>query len=153
MKRTPDLTKPKKHGRLSACCLLLGWFFAAPGSAADDSRQMVELPKPMQTHMLSNMRDHLNALNEILLAMSNGDLDQAAAIAEHRLGMSSLASHHASRMAPYMPTAMRETGTSMHHAASRFALKAEEGEPAEAYQALTAVTQACVRCHSAYRIR
>ena len=121
--------------------------------AGEDSRQLVELPEFMQQHMMSNMRDHLVSLNEILINMANGRLDQAAEVAESRLGMSSLESHGASHMAKFMPEGMRQAGTSMHRAASRFALKAQEGEELPAYNALSEVTSACVACHSDYRIR
>jgi hypothetical protein len=121
--------------------------------AAEDNRQLIQLPQMMQHHMLSNMRDHLVSLNEILANMANGKLDQAADIAEHRLGMSSLELHGASHMAPYMPEGMRRAGTNMHRAASRFALKAQEGDPLPAYRALSEVTASCVACHSGYRIR
>ena len=48
---------------------------ASSTSAADnDARQLVQMPKMMQEHMMSNMRDHLAAINEILLSMGNGDL-------------------------------------------------------------------------------
>ena len=121
--------------------------FASNISIADeDSRQLVELPEMMQQHMMSN-------INEILINMSNDKLDQAAEIAESRLGMSSLKSHGASHMAKFMPEGMRQAGTSMHRAASRFALKAQEGEVLPAYNALSEVTSACVTCHSGYRIR
>jgi hypothetical protein len=121
--------------------------------ADEDTRQLVQLPEMMQQHMMSNMRDHLVALNEILINMANGELEKAAAIAESRLGMSSLESHGASHMAKFMPEGMRHAGTSMHRAASRFALKAQEGEVLPAYNALSEVTSACVTCHSGYRIR
>ena len=121
--------------------------------AENDSRQMVELPEMMQQHMMSNMRDHLAAINEILLHMSSGELDQAAEIAEQRLGMSSLGSHGASHMAKFMPKGMRNAGTSMHKAASRFSVIAQEGELLPAYKILSEVTSACVACHSGYRIR
>ena len=121
--------------------------------AENDSRQMVELPEMMQQHMMSNMRDHLAAINEILLHMSSGELDQAAEIAEQRLGMSSLGSHGANHMAKYMPQGMRNAGTSMHKAASRFSVIAGEGELLPAYKVLSEVTSACVACHSGYRIR
>lgn len=121
--------------------------------AGDDVREFVQLPEMMQTHMLANMRDHLAALDEILSKMAAGDLDGAADTAESRLGMSSLQSHGASHMARFMPEGMRNAGTRMHHAASRFALKAQEGVPAPAYGALAPVTAACVECHSVYRIR
>ena len=121
--------------------------------ADEDSRELVQLPEMMQQHMLSNMRDHLAAINEILIKMSNDQLDQAADIAESRLGMSSLKSHGASHMAKFMPEGMRQSGTNMHRAASRFALKVQEGDVLAAYHSLSEVTSTCVACHSGYRIR
>ena len=122
-------------------------------NADEDFRQLVKLPDMMQQHMMSNMRDHLVAINEILTYLANEEFDKAAKVAEHRLGMSSLKSHGASHMAKFMPEGMRQAGTNMHRAASRFALKAEEGEALPAYKALTEVTSACVACHADYRIR
>lgn len=123
-------------------------------SIADtDSRQLVQLPEMMQQHMMSNMRDHLVAINEILLNLSSGEMDQAAEIAEQRLGMSSLRSHGANHMAKFMPQAMRDAGTRMHQAASRFSVIAQEGELQPAYKMLSEVTSACVDCHTGYRIR
>lgn len=118
----------------------------------EDPRQLVQLPEMMQQHMLGNMRDHMLALNEILLAMAAGDLERAADIAEQRLGMSAMTAHGAEHMAKFMPEGMRQAGTGMHHAASRFALKAQEGEPLAAYHALAEVTSACVACHTGYRL-
>ena len=126
----------------------------SPVSVADnDVRQFVQLPEMMQQHMMSNMRDHLAAINEILVHMGAGELDAASEIAEQRLGMSAMQSHGASHMAKFMPEGMRQAGTSMHRAASRFALKAEEGEPLPAYKMLAEITSACVTCHSGYRIK
>lgn len=128
--------------------------FASSISIADEtSRQLVELPEMMQQHMMSNMRDHLMALNEMLITMAKGDLDQAADIAESRIGMSSLESHGASHISGFMPEGMRQAGTGMHRAASRFALTAQEGDALQSYNALSEITSACVTCHSGYRIR
>ena len=138
---------------LSITTFLIILCTASTSSAEQDTRQMVQLPAMMQQHMLSNMRDHLSSLNEILTAMAGDNLEHAADIAESRLGMSSLESHGASHMAEFMPEGMRIAGTSMHKAASRFALKAQEGEALPAYQALSEITSACVTCHSGYRIR
>ena len=121
--------------------------------AEDDIRELVQLPEMMQQHMMKNMRDHLKSINEILSSLGNGDLEAAAQIAEHGLGMSSLESHGASHMAKFMPEGMRQAGTSMHKAASRFALMAQEGELLPAYKMLSDITSACVTCHEAYRIR
>jgi len=127
-------------------------FSSCTSIANEDSRLFVELPEMMQQHMMSNMRDHLATINEILINMAKGQLDQVAEIAESRLGMSSLESHGARNMAKFMPDGMRQAGTNMHRAASRFALKAQEGEMLPAYNALSEVTSACVACHTGYRI-
>ncbi|MBT3310204.1 MAG: hypothetical protein HOL04_01245 [Gammaproteobacteria bacterium] len=127
-------------------------FFLYPAVQADD-RQMVKMPEMMQEHMMNNMRDHVMAVHEILTALSEDRLDQAALVAEERLGMSSLDNHGASHMANFMPQQMGEIGTSMHKAASRFARTAEEGDHLTAYDQLNQITAACVACHAGYRIR
>lgn len=121
--------------------------------AEEDPRQLVELPEMMQQHLMTNMRDHLVVINEILIHLASEEMDEAADLTESRLGMSSLKSHEASHMAKFMPKGMQQAGTSMHRAASRFALKAQEGDLLPAYQALTEITSACVACHTSYRIR
>jgi cytochrome c553 len=131
--------------------LILG--LSANSVASNDTRVPVELPEMMQQHMLSNMRDHLASINEILVYLGNGELEKAAETAEYRLGMSSLESHGASHMAKFMPEGMRQAGNTMHKAASRFALKAQEGEALPAYRALSDITSACVACHAGYRIK
>ena len=124
--------------------------------AAEDERQLVKLPDPMRDHMLGSMRDHLATINEIQAELAKGEYDKAADTAEQRLGMSSLTAHNASHMAPFMPKAMQEIGTEMHHAASRFSRTAQEvavdGNLAKALVSLSQVTQQCVACHAAYRV-
>ena len=127
---------------------------------ASDHRQLVKLPEMMQAHMLSNMRDHLIALDEILTDLSKGEVDSAAQIAENRLGMSSLSLHGAAHMGKFMPKEMGQIGTSMHRAASRFVIIARNAEldpgidkQRKVYKALGEITQNCNACHQAYRIR
>lgn len=123
---------------------------------AEDDRQIVKLPDMMKEHMLSNMRDHLLALEEITRYLADEQYEKAAEIAEKRLGMSSLDSHGASHMGKFMPKQMSNIGTNMHRAASRFALAAKDAELAgglnKAFSALSEVMQQCVACHSAYKI-
>ena len=145
-----------KRSSLAVLAILL-----LPGAAlAADSRQKVEMPAMMQEHMLANMRDHLRTLDEILAALAKGDAKGASDLAESRLGMSSLDAHGAEHMAPMMPIAMREIGTSLHHAASRFAVTVRDAEldPPEqgsrkVFAALGEMTAACEACHAGYRLR
>lgn len=123
------------------------------GSArAADTREKVELPAPMREHMLANMRDHLSSLSAIQAALAKDDFDKAGDIAETRLGYSSLASHNAAHMAPYMPKAMQAIGTKMHSAASQLALSAQERDGKKVMADLAATTAQCVACHAAYRV-
>jgi len=135
--------------------LLLGNIL--PATAADDTRQPVTMPAPMQEHMLANMRDHLTAMGEIQTALAKGKYNQAADIAEQRIGMSSLQSHGASHMAPYMPKAMRDIGTDMHRAASRFARTAQEAavgnDLPRTLGTLGELTQHCVACHASFKLK
>ena len=123
---------------------------------AEDSRTHVELPPMMQEHMMSNMRDHLLALQTITQQLANQKYDEAADIAEKRLGMSSLESHGASHMGKFMPKEMGAIGTSMHRAASRFAITARDadvdGGLEKAFGALSEVMGQCVACHAGYKI-
>jgi hypothetical protein len=131
-------------------------FFILNPVLADDARQTVQLPDMMREHMLSNMRDHLLALEEITRYLASEQYDEAAEIAENRLGMSSLESHGASHLGKFMPKEMGAIGTNMHRAASRFALAARdaelEGGPGKALSALSEVMQQCVACHSGYKV-
>jgi len=139
--------------------LLFSGLLAVPFSLAaeDDSRVAVEMPAMMQAHMLANMRDHLLTLQEIQRSLAAGEYDVAADMAEKRLGMTSLQSHGASHMAGFMPKGMQETGTAMHHAASRFAVTAQETavtrDLPRALGALSEVTAQCVACHASYRLK
>ena len=123
---------------------------------ADDGRQTVQLPDMMREHMLSNMRDHLLALEEITRYLANQQYDEAAEVAENRLGMSSMDLHGASHLGKFMPKEMGAIGTNMHRAASRFALAAQdaeiEGGLNKAFSALSEVMQQCVACHAAYKV-
>lgn len=144
------MTKP---GMLLAVAMLT---LTQPGFGADDSRQRIDMPDMMREHMLGNMRDHLLALTEIQAHLGSGAFDAAAEVAESRLGMTSLASHNAEHMAGFMPAEMREIGTRMHTAASRFAIVAQDsavdGDAKRAISALSTVMQQCVACHAAYRV-
>ncbi|RKT47380.1 cytochrome c [Thiocapsa rosea] len=124
--------------------------------ADSDARQLVELPPPMSEHMLANMRDHLLAIEQITRSLADGRYEEAAEMAEERLGMTAMRIHGAHHMAPHMPEGMRAIGSAMHRAASRFALAARDAEVsddlASAFAGLSEVMGQCVACHSAYRV-
>jgi cytochrome c556 len=146
--------------RIAALLVLLAGTGPSHAQQAPDTRQLVNLPAPMQEHMLGNMRDHLATLNQILGDVAAEKYGDAAKIAEARLGMSSLSVHGAAHMAPYLPKPMQDIGTSMHRAASRLVIVLQNASvtpTAEAIRginrALYAVTSACEACHARFRVR
>jgi hypothetical protein len=129
----------------------------ASAPVAPDFRQFVKFPAPLVEHTLTNMRDHLQTLQEIQLDLGMGHTDVAAKIAETRLGMSSLGLHGAAEVSKYMPQGMQDAGTAMHRAASRFALTAQEagvtGDLKPVFAGLAEITAQCVGCHAGYRLK
>ena len=127
------------------------------GMATTDTRILVKFPPQLVDHTLANMRDHLLALREINDALAKGQNDKAAAIAEKRLGMTSLQLHGAHEVSKYMPQSMQDVGTTMHRAASRFAIEAQNsdvtGDLKPALGVLSEVMSACVGCHAGYRFK
>lgn len=140
------------------CVLALTLALAVPASASAElnPRELVELPPPMREHMLANMRDHLLAIEAITRLLAEGRYGEAADTAEERLGMDAMQTHGGHHMAPYMPEGMRALGSTMHRAASRFAMAARDAEVdgnlAGAFVGLSEVMQQCVACHGAYRV-
>jgi len=119
----------------------------------NDSRKVVEFPKELKEHTLSNMRKHLQAIDDILYALSKDDTEKAADIAEHQLGMSSLALHGANKASYYMPLEMKKAGMRLHHKASKFALVAQEGNVTKTYGALREITLSCLNCHAQFKFK
>ena len=142
--------------RVTSLLLVITASLASAVCVADDSRQPVSMPAMMQEHMRANMRDHLLAISEIQVALASGHYDAAAEIAEKRLGMTSLDAHGARHVAGFMPEGMQAIGTAMHHAASRFAVTAQEAavtsDLPRALGGLAEVTRQCVACHAGYRL-
>lgn len=128
-----------------------------PAHAPEDLRTLVELPDALRQHMLANMRDHLLALQQIQEALASEEFDQAGQIAEQRLGLTSLERHGAHAVGPFMPEAMRMTGTAMHRAASQFAVTVSDasatGDIRPALSDLARVTAQCVACHEGFRVQ
>lgn len=122
-----------------------------------DGRVVVTFPEAIKTHTLTSMRDHLSVISQLQAAIAAEQFDEAAKMAETKLGMSSLSNHGAHESSKYMPKGMQEVGTLMHRSASQFAIEAQNsaatGDGKKALAALSKVTAACVACHASYRIQ
>jgi len=67
-------------------------------AGAQDTRQRVELPAPMEAHTLAKMREHLRALGTITRHLAGAQYEAAYDTAETRLGMSAMHAHGAAHM-------------------------------------------------------
>lgn len=150
------------------------------GMSLPDSREALHFPPEMQASFLGNMREHMQVVDGILQAVAVGDFAKASRIASERLGLDSPSAAGCKptdtatadsalkpkpaapgsmdeMMALYMPEIMRAMGLSMHTAASEFAVVAAQAaktrDTTAVVGALSQITQNCVTCHSAYRLR
>lgn len=122
-----------------------------------DTRVLVAYPEAMKAHTLTSMREHLLIISQLQSALAAEKYDEAARLAEFKLGMSSLGDHNAHESSKFMPKGMQDIGTLMHRSASQFAIEAQNagatGDGKKALAALSKVTQACVACHVGYRLQ
>lgn len=120
-----------------------------------DHRQLIALPEASRALMRQEMLDHLTTLTQIFAALAEGDLAQAAEVAETRMGESSMGKYAATGMGPgrFMPNEMRMIGWDMHAAASEFARVVKKGDARAAQASLQKLTSTCVACHLSYRTR
>lgn len=129
----------------------------APKPAAVDTRQVVSFPPRYKRETLREMREHLAAVSDIQAALSKSEYELAARIADSRLGLSSTQHGDMMASARYMPAGMRELGYAMHQSASQFAVVAQDasvtGDVRPALAALAKITQNCVACHAAYKLK
>lgn len=135
--------------------LVLMLFTLSMPVVADD-RNQAELPGHVSKHLMSTMRDHLNVLEEITFLLSEYKFEQAADLAEKRLGMSTVEIHYKRHVGKYMPKAMQKLGTGMHKAATHFAKITRNAdknkELNKALAALSGVIKQCTACHSSYKV-
>lgn len=124
-------------------------------SPPKDSRQLVQMPAEAERLLRKDMLDHLAVLNQLLGQVAASEFQQASALAESRLGNSSMGRHRGTGMGPgrFMPPAMHQLGIAMHQAATDFSATALKGDPKQTVAALQRITSMCVACHAAFRIR
>lgn len=138
-------------------CLLILLVMAGVALADEDSRQLVRMPAAAESTLRAEMRANLLAINDILALVVAGKLAEAGARAEQDLGMAMMGRHRSlpfdARPGPHMPPAMHQLGIDGHRAASAFARIAASGDREKTVAALPTLTQSCVACHYAYRLR
>jgi hypothetical protein len=126
----------------------------SPPSAAGtlermDPRTPVPLLPMMALHQKQNMRDHLLAVQEIVLALASDDF-AAVERAAGRIGFT----EQAGQMCTHMGAAasgFAEQGLAFHHTADRIAIAARERDRVRVLAELGATLETCTSCHSNWK--
>lgn len=149
-----------RRGIAVASLLAIAGTMAVNAGEAEDTRTRIELPDGIESKMLVNMRDHIGALDDIIQAVQAGEYEKAEAVAESRLGWSSLVRLGDQKVAHHWAKPMQKMADKMYRSASNFVIVAQNAsveESKEGYRkmmaALAEVTSACRGCHDAYRVR
>lgn len=144
-----------RHLLFCLCCLLPS---VASLASTPADRISVTYPPLVKEHTLASMRLHLEGLGKIQDELAQQNFTAAAATARYFLGMNSpLNAPNMRDEVKFMPPEMKRLGAQMHHAAERFAEAADNadvtGDMPAVLRSLSRLTQTCVACHAAYRLR
>lgn len=122
---------------------------AASTLEALDARTPVPLLPMMANHRKENMRDHLVAVQEVVMALASDDF-AAAERAAQRIGYSEQTGHMCNHMGKGAP-GFTEQALRFHHAADRIGAAAREGDRTEVLKELGTTLQACTACHASWK--
>ncbi len=114
-----------------------------------DTRSPVPLLPMMAHHQKQNMRDHLVAVQEIVVALSQDDfagVERAAG----RIGFSEQMGQQCSHMGAGAP-GFTEQALHFHHTADRISEAAREKDRARVLTELGATLQTCTACHAVWK--
>jgi len=116
-----------------------------------DARSLVPLLPHMANHQKQNMRDHLLAVQEIVLGLGSDDfgaIERAAA----RLGYSPQMGQMCNHMGAGAP-GFTERALAFHHTADGISSAARARDRGAVMGALGATLRACTSCHEAFQQR
>ena len=154
--------------------ILLSSNTASIAQEAVDNRHMIKMPPQTKQVFLSKMRGHMEALDQIIAAIAEDDLNEAAEIAENTMGVVGTghgkkwecddsdgehadkhdqSAHKKKGFGKLMPPEMKAMGMSLHKAADDFAEVSRQGDRGEAYKALRQISSSCVACHQSFGVK
>jgi hypothetical protein len=116
-----------------------------------DARVAVPLLPMMANHQKENMRDHLLAVQEIIVALGGDDfagVERAAA----RMGYSEEVAQMCTHMGAGAP-GFTERGLDFHHIADTITAAARQNDRAAVVRALGSTLETCTACHAAFKQR
>ncbi|WP_299101604.1 hypothetical protein [uncultured Winogradskyella sp.] len=114
----------------------------------DDGRISLDLNPMQKNHQLSNMRSHLEAVQEITLLLSREDYDKASEIAYTKLGSTT---EMKLMCASFGDKGFENMGLEFHKSADKMSEIFKERNREKALVALSNTINYCVQCHATYK--
>ena len=116
--------------------------------ATADKRISLGLDPIMQQHQLSNMREHVKAIQSIVGLLSEGDFVKASQVAHSKLG---LTEDMKQMCGMFNNKDFRNLGLDFHKSGDELGDVLQTKDLNKSLQALHRTMQYCVQCHETYR--
>lgn len=114
----------------------------------DDGRVSLNLNKMQKNHQLSNMRSHLEAVQEITLLLSQDNYDKASELAYTKLGSTT---EMKLMCASFGDKGFEKLGLEFHKSADIMSEVFKKRNKDNSLTALSNTLNYCVQCHAAYK--
>jgi cytochrome c' len=116
-----------------------------------DQRRPVPLLPMMAQHQKQNMREHLEAVQEVVAAVAAGDFN-GVGVSAKRMGYSETMGRMCEHMGAGAP-GFTEQALAFHHTADEIVAAAAKQDERAVVAALSKTLRACTTCHSTYKQR
>jgi hypothetical protein len=115
---------------------------------AHDERISLDLPPVMKSHLLSNMRSHLEAVQSIIGLLSKESFDEASRIAHTKLGLT----EEMNKMCNgFKNKNFGKLGLEFHKSGDDLGNVLQTKDLSKSLSALQKTMDYCVRCHKMFR--
>jgi len=114
-----------------------------------DRRRPVPLLPMMAQHQKENMREHLQAVQEVIAAAAVGDFDKSAEAAK-RMGFSETMGRMCAHMGAGAP-GFTEQALAFHHTADEIVAAASNRDSPALLSAVAKTLRACTNCHATFK--
>lgn len=118
------------------------------GMSMMDTRTSLGLSAEMKQHQLSNMREHLDAVNSIIGLVAESKFEDASKIAHTKLGLTPEMQKMCSMMGDEK---FMKLGFAFHKSGDDLGDALKTGDAKASLRALNKTMQYCVECHATYQ--
>lgn len=116
----------------------------------NDQRASLNLPAPMRRKQLAMMREHLQAVDDIIAYLARGKFNAASKTAHSKLGLTPEMKKMCN-MLGRRNSDFRAMGLTFHKNADKLADALKTGNMERSLSALHATIHSCVQCHATFR--